>query len=198
MADPKSSETAPLRAADKIRQTARELFYRDGIRAVGVDEIVAQAGVTKPSLYRTYRSKDELTVAVLQESGETFWAYFNEALDAHPGDPRAQLLAFFAALAERSAEEAYRGCPLSNAAVEYPQKGHIARAAAQGHKGDVRQNLRAKARELGVANPDGLGDALLLLLEGAYLTTQLFDTGRPSAEVGRAAEALIDAYRAAS
>ena len=198
MADPKSSETTPLRAADKIRQTARELFYRDGIRAVGVDEIVARAGVTKPSLYRTYRSKDELTVAVLLESTETFWGYFDEAILAHPGDPRAQLLAFFAALAERTVQNDYRGCPLSNAAVEYPQKGHIARAAAQDHKGEVRQRLRDKARELGVANPEALGDALLLLLEGAYLTTQLFDTGRPSAEVGRAAEALIDAYRGVS
>ena len=198
MADLKSSETPQLRAADKIRRTARDLFYRDGIRAVGVDEIVARAGVTKPSLYRTYRSKDELTVAVLVESGETFWGYFNEAVDAHPGDPRAQLLAFFTGLAERTAQADYRGCPLSNAAVEYPQKGHIARSAAQDHKGDVRQRLRDKASELGVANPQGLGDALLLLLEGAYLTTQLFDTGRPSAEVGRAAEALIDAYRGAS
>lgn len=198
MADSKSSETTPLRAADKIRHTARELFYRDGIRAVGVDEIVARAGVTKPSLYRTYRSKDELTVAVLLESTETFWGYFDEAILAHPDDPRAQLLAFFAALAERTVQKDYRGCPLSNAAVEYPQKGHIARAAAQDHKGEVRQRLRDKARELGVANPEGLGDALLLLLEGAYLTTQLFDTGRPSAEVGRAAEALIDAYRGAS
>src|SRR6478735_11017118 len=88
----------PLRAADKIRQTARELFYRDGIRAVGVDEIVAKAGVTKPSLYRTYRSKDELTVAVLVESGEAFWERLDEATAAHPGDPRAQLLAFFAGL----------------------------------------------------------------------------------------------------
>ena len=198
MAAPKSSETTPLRAADKIRQTARELFYRDGIRAVGVDEIVARAGVTKPSLYRTYRSKDELTVAVLLESTETFWGYFDEAILAHPGDPRAQLLAFFAALAERTVQNDYRGCPLSNAAVEYPQKGHIARAAAQDHKGEVRQRLRDKARELGVANPEALGDALLLLLEGAYLTAQLFDTGRPSAEVGRAAAALIDAYRGAS
>lgn len=198
MANPKSSKTAPLRAADKIRQTARELFYRDGIRAVGVDEIVARAGVTKPSLYRSYRSKDELTVAVLLESTETFWGYFDEAILAHPGDPRGQLLAFFAGLAERTVQNDYRGCPLSNAAVEYPEKGHIARAAAQDHKSEVRQRLRDKARELGAANPDGLGDALLLLLEGAYLTTQLFDTGRPSTEVGRAAAALIDAYRGAS
>lgn len=198
MADPKSPETAPLRAADKIRRTARELFYRDGIRAVGVDEIVARAGVTKPSLYRTYRSKDELTVAVLLESTETFWGYFDEAILAHPGDPRAQLLAFFAGLAERTVQNDHRGCPLSNAAVEYPEKGHIARAVAQDHKSEVRQRLRDKARELGAANPDGLGDALLLLLEGAYLTTQLFDTDRPSTEVGRAAAALIDAYRGAS
>ena len=198
MADLTSSQTPQLRAADKIRRTARDLFYRDGIRAVGVDEIVARAGVTKPSLYRTYRSKDELTVAVLLESAETFWGYFDEAVLAHPGDPRAQLLTFFAALAARAAQDDYRGCPLSNAAVEYPEKGHIARAAAQDHKRELRQRLREKARELGVANPEALGDALLLLLEGAYLTSQLFDTGRPSAEVGRAAQALIDAYRGAS
>ena len=194
MADPKSSETTPLRAADKIRQTARELFYREGIRAVGVDEIVARAGVTKPSLYRTYRSKDELTVAVLLESTETFWGYFDEAILAHPGDPRAQLLAFFAALAERTVQNDYRGCPLSNAAVEYPEHGHLARVTAQEHKADLRERLRGMATEMGASDAHGLADALLLLLEGAFLTSQLFDEDRPTAEVARAAAKLIDAY----
>ena len=62
-----------LLAADRIRRTAREMFYRDGIRAVGVDAIVTQAGVTKPSLYRSFASKDELAAAYLRDYDAEFW-----------------------------------------------------------------------------------------------------------------------------
>src|SRR5690349_8008119 len=63
----------PLRAADRILQSARDLFYREGIRAVGVDEIVARAGVTKPSLYRSFPSKDELAATYLRRYEAEFW-----------------------------------------------------------------------------------------------------------------------------
>lgn len=184
----------PRRAGDKIRDSARELFYRDGIRAVGVDEIVTRAGVTKPSLYRSFGSKDELTVAILHESEAGFWLRWDEAMTAHPGDPRAQLLAFFQRLAERSSKEDYRGCTLTNAAVEYPDPDHPARQVAQAHKRDLRARLRAKAAELGAADSDGLGDALTILVEGAYVSSQLFGKGGPSGSLGHAAQALIDAF----
>ncbi len=183
-----------LRAADKIRETARELFYREGIRAVGVDEIVAKAGATKPSLYRTYKSKDELAAAVLREGADTFWLRFDAAAAEHPGDPRAQVLAYLEGLAERGVQDDYRGCPLSNAAVEYPEHGHPARTTAQDHKAELRERLRGMAAEMGAEDPNGLADALLLLIEGAFLTSQLFDEDRPTAEVARAAARLIDAY----
>lgn len=77
----------PLLAADRIRKTAREMFYRDGIRAVGVDAIVTQAGVTKPSLYRSFSSKDELAATYLRDYDAEFWARFDAACAAHPGDP---------------------------------------------------------------------------------------------------------------
>src|SRR5215468_5729616 len=73
----------PPRAADRIKSTARELFYREGIRAVGVDEIVTRAGVTKPSLYRTFPSKDELAAAYLRDYDGEFWARFDAAVVAH-------------------------------------------------------------------------------------------------------------------
>ena len=84
MSQPK---TPPLRAADKIRETARDLFYREGIRAVGVDEIVARAGVTKPSLYRTFKSKDDLAAAIMREAAGGFWDYFEAAVAQHPNLP---------------------------------------------------------------------------------------------------------------
>ena len=62
-----SAAAAPLRAADRIRASASELFYREGIRAVGVDEVVDRAGVTKPSLYRSFASKDDLAAAYLRD-----------------------------------------------------------------------------------------------------------------------------------
>lgn len=197
MIEPKKPDTAaPLRAADKIRETARDLFYREGIRAVGVDEIVAKAGATKPSLYRTFKSKDELAAAVLREGADAFWSRFDAAVAEHPGDPRAQVLAYLEGLAQRAAQDDYRGCPLSNAAVEYPEHGHLARVTAQEHKADLRERLRGMATEMGADDANGLADALLLLLEGAFLTSQLFDEDRPTAEVARAAAKLIDAYLA--
>src|SRR5262249_23596321 len=87
--DPASAQLAPatadkpqpekaLKAADRIRRTARDLFYQQGIRAVGVDEIVHQAGVTKPSLYRSFASKDELAAAYLTDYDCDFWNRFND------------------------------------------------------------------------------------------------------------------------
>src|SRR3954469_19510389 len=95
-ADPLAEHLQPYspgaRAAERIKQTARDLFYREGIRAVGVDEIVTKAGVTKPSLYRSFASKDELAAAYLRDYDGEFWAKFERAAAAHPGDPKAQLL----------------------------------------------------------------------------------------------------------
>lgn len=193
MPNPKPQDP-PLRAADKIRRTARDLFYREGIRAVGVDEIVNRAGVTKPSLYRSFASKDELVAACLRETDQEFWDRFEMSVAALPGDPRGQLLHFFSGLAQRSTRQDYRGCALTNAAVEYPEAGHPARLVVEDHKGALRTRLRAMAAEMGASDADGLGDALTLLIEGVYLTSQIFGAGGPSGQAGRAAEALIEAY----
>ena len=76
----------PKKAAERILSTASDLFYREGARAIGVDEIVSRAGATKPSLYRAFESKDQLIAAYLQGQAEGFWAYFHAATDLHPGD----------------------------------------------------------------------------------------------------------------
>ena len=117
----------PPRAAERIRASARELFYREGIRAVGVDEIVSRAGVTKPSLYRSFPSKDELAASYLRQYDLEFWDRFDEAVNAHPGDPRAQIKAFLTRVGKRTQMPQYRGCGMTNAAVEYPEHGHPAR-----------------------------------------------------------------------
>ena len=185
---------APRRAADRIRETARDLFYRHGIRAVGVDAIVAQAGVTKPSLYRAFASKDDLAAAYLSQYGLDFFERFEVAVAAHPGDPRAQIRAWMTGLADRATKTGYRGCGITNAVVEYPEPGHPARAVAQAHKRELRARLTAMTADMGVADPQALGDGLMLLMEGAYATGQLFGEGGPAGHVADAADALIEAH----
>jgi AcrR family transcriptional regulator len=97
------------RAAERIRRTAQELFYRDGIRAVGVDEIVTRAGATKPTLYRSFGSKDELAASYLKDYDAQFFHRFDEAIRPYAGDARAQLLAYFRYIAQRVTTPGCRG-----------------------------------------------------------------------------------------
>jgi AcrR family transcriptional regulator len=194
--EPAAAETAgrPHRAVDRIRETARDLFYREGIRAVGVDEIVTRAGVTKPSLYRNFASKDELAAAYLRDYDDEFWKRFEQTIVAHPGQPRAQLRALFERLAARATEPDSRGCGLTNAAVEYPMPDHPARLVAQANKRALRQRLIEMSAAMGARSPEVLGDGLLLLMEGAYASGQLFGPGGPAGAVAIVADQLIAAH----
>ncbi|WP_367615387.1 TetR/AcrR family transcriptional regulator [Teichococcus aerophilus] len=186
----------PPNAAERIRKTASDLFYRIGIRAVGVDEIVARAGVTKPSLYRNFSSKDELAACYLRDYEARFWQRFDEAVAAHPGDARAQIIAFLRGVALRATSENYRGCGMTNAAVEYPDHAHPARQVSEANKRTLRTRLRGMAAEMGATDADALGDGLLLLIEGAYVSGQLFGIGGPAGAVAENADRLIGAWLA--
>lgn len=188
-----SAGSLPLRAADRVLKAARDLFYRRGIRAIGVDEIVRQAGVTKPSLYRSFASKDELAASYLRGYEQEFWARFDAAVAAHPGDPRAQILKYFEGVGSRSGKPGHRGCGLTNAAVEYPERDHPARHVTEANKTELRRRLRAMAAEMGSDDPDTLGDGLLLLFEGANINGQIFGLDGPSTALARNADRLIAA-----
>lgn len=181
------------RAADRIRAVADEMFYREGIRAIGVDEIVTRAGVTKPSLYRSYASKDELAAAYLADYDERFCRKFDEAGIGLEHDPRGHVLAYLEGLAQRATKAGYRGCGLTNAAVEYPQPNHPARKVAESSKRVFRARLVALAQAMGAGDPQALGDGLLLLIEGTYASGQLFGKGGPAKSLLDNARRLIDA-----
>lgn len=186
---------AAPRAADRIRAAARDLFYRLGIRAVGVEEIVHRAGVTKPSLYRSFASKDDLAAAYLSDYDCEFWSRFEAAAARHPGDARAQILDYLTGLAGRAQRPDYRGCGLTNAALELPgEPDHPGRAVVAGNKQRLRARLQAMAREMAAEAPDELADALLLLIEGTFVTGQIFDAGGPAAALPGIARRLIEAH----
>lgn len=185
------TDDTPIRASDRIRASARELFYREGIRAVGVDEIVHKAGVTKPSLYRSFPSKDELAAAYLRDYDLEFWRNFEAPGGKVYDDPREHVLAYIGGLASRAVLAGYRGCGLTNATVEYPSREHPARQVSEEHKKKFRNRLRELAALMGAVNPDQLGDGLLLLIEGVYVTGQLAEQG-PAQSALATAILLID------
>jgi AcrR family transcriptional regulator len=181
-------------AKDRIFQAASELFYRKGIQAVGVDAIAEEASTTKMSLYRHFSSKDELVAAWLRDKTAHFQATWQKIRTEYPGDPRAQLHAFFVRVAEYCADPSSRGCPAANAAVELTDPDHPARKIIEEHKVMIRVELTKVCTELGIADPGGLGDALFLLMEGARSSTQTLGHQGPACAIVKAADALIDSH----
>src|ERR1700755_1963823 len=109
---------------DRILATASDLFYRLGIRAVGVEAIAEAAGTNKMTLYRHFTSKDELVAEYLRCLARESGKLWTELEAAHPGDPRAQLRGWLAVMQAHVGDTEQRGCAVANAAVEVPEKDH--------------------------------------------------------------------------
>src|SRR5580700_7175869 len=106
------AQSSSVRSArQRILDVAIPLFYHEGIRAVGIDTIIARSGVAKMSLYRNFPSKDDLVVAFLEYRDGLYWAWWDHVMAKHPDDPRRQVDDLFASLARRVTDKNYRGCP---------------------------------------------------------------------------------------
>jgi AcrR family transcriptional regulator len=185
----KSETKKPAR--DLILETAAELFFREGFRAVGVDTIIAHSGVAKMTLYRHFPSKDDLIAAYLKDSNEKFLAWFDESTSQPADQPRAQLIAFFQALEKLVTTPKCHGCPFLNAVVDFPERNHPGHQVALEHKQTVRVRFRELAQQAGAPAPEVLADQLLLLMDGAFMAVRMFGVDNPAAHVATAAEALI-------
>src|SRR5262245_16100500 len=179
---------------ERILAVAGDLFYRHGIRAVGVEAIADAAGTNKMTLYRHFASKDELVAEYLRQSAteaDTCWARFEQA---HPGDARAQMGAWLTEMAGHVASAALRGCPLTNAAVELPEKDHPARRVIEEFKVAQRARLIGLCEAAGLSEPDMPADELHLLLEGARVTAQSVGADGLGARLVRMGDAMIAAH----
>lgn len=182
-----------VRVRDRIMRAARDLFYAHGIHGVGVDAIVSEAGTNKMSFYRSFASKDELVAEYLRTEEQAGWSCWDETVAEHAGNPRAQVDALFDLLVTNTDSNGARGCPFANAAVEITEPGHPGRPIIEQYKAEVRRRFRQLAREMGSREPDSLGDALLLLWEGSYLTRLTLGQLGPVQGAAKAARALIAA-----
>jgi AcrR family transcriptional regulator len=181
-------------ARERVFRTAAELFYRKGIRAVGVETLAAEANTTKMSLYRNFPSKDELVAEWLRDHDARFWRTWDAMSQKYPGDARRQLKAAFDLIAEHVADPKARGCPMANAAVEITQSDHPATQVIKAHKAKLRARLAELCASIGAKDSRLLADQLFLLMEGAQVSAQTPGARAAAASVGRAAAVLIDAH----
>jgi AcrR family transcriptional regulator len=157
-------------ARRRILETADRLFYRDGIRAVGVDRIVAEAGVAKMSLYKHFPSKDDLILAVLEHREAAVLEFFRSSMERHGKRAKTPLRAFFAALKDFFESPGFRGCPFQNAAVELADPAHPGTEFVRGHKRRFGEFLRGLVEgTLGQAAAK-VAPAVAILVEGAMVT----------------------------
>jgi AcrR family transcriptional regulator len=179
----------------RILDTACALFYQRGVRAVGVDLVVEKAGVAKTSLYRHFGTKDDLIAAFLEREDAEFWETWDRVASQHPDDPDAELDAHLGWIGERVGRPHYRGCPQINVAAEFPEADHPARLVAAAHKRQMRERLKGIAERLGVVRAEELAGQLSLLINGAFVSSQILASREATPLLRRAAHALIEASR---
>jgi AcrR family transcriptional regulator len=178
--------------AERLLEAASELFYREGIGAVGVDTVSERASVSKRTLYNRFGGKDGLVVEYLRRRDERWRAYLRGVTEGVV-EPRERLLAVFGAYGEWLAGGDFRGCPFANAAAEIPDPDHPARVVARRHKDGVREHLTVLAEDAGFDEPQALAERLLILLEGATATAAMRRSAEPLEVARSVALELLDA-----
>jgi AcrR family transcriptional regulator len=154
--------------AEKVLTAASKLFYANGVRAVGMEWIVAESGVAKTTLYRHFQTKDALVAAFLEREDHEFWQQWEGAIAGVSANPRAELMSLFEWIGKRVSRDGYRGCPQINVAAEFADPKHPARKIRNNHKTAMLERLRDIVNRIGVARPDDTAIQLALLIDGAF------------------------------
>jgi len=178
---------------DDIVRNALAVFYRDGFHATGMDRLVAESGISKASMYKHFRTKEDLILAALRLRDEEFRNWLYRRMERGGPEPADQLLAMFDALGEWFAEPGFRSCMFVKAASEYPDAGHAIHAQSAEHKRLLFEHVHALAHRAGAGNPAALARELLLLKEGAIVTAHMGHTEDPAGDARAAARALLSA-----
>jgi len=179
-------------ARERLLEAADGLFYAEGVCSVGIDRVIAEAGVAKATLYSTFGSKDELVRSYLAGRSADWQRHVARELPVRWEAPGDRLLGVFELLGEWFAAPGYRGCPFINASAETRPGGGVERVSDE-HRAWVRSLFAALAAEAGVADPDRLSRALALLYDGAMVAAQLDREPTAAATARDAAGALLAA-----
>ena len=177
---------------DELVRKALETFYRNGFHATGMDMLAAETGVSKTSIYKHFRTKEDLILAVLRLRDEHFRNWLFRRMAELGESPVEQLLAMYEALEEWFSERDFRGCMFIKASAEYQEPDHAIHAQSAEHKRLLLDHFTELTRQAGAADPKDLARQLLLLKEGAIIMAVLGRGPAAAQDAGAAARALID------
>lgn len=176
---------------DELVRKALGAFYSTGFHATGMDRLVAETGISKTSMYKHFRTKEELILAVLRLRDEQFRNWLYRRMEELADTPREQLIAMFDALGEWFDEPGYKGCMFIKASSEYQDAGHPIHRQSADHKRLLESHVTELAARAGLPDPAGLARQLLLLKEGAIVTAHLGHTDDPARDARAAAVRLL-------
>lgn len=180
-------------ARERILEAAGRLFYREGVRGVGVDTIAAEAGVTKRTLYYHFPSKESLVAAYLKARDGPTRARLVEFASARGPLPGDRILGTFDFLERWFSTEEYCGCPFVNAVAEHGEIATAVGAISREHKRAVEDWFCEQAAQGGAPHPRQLGAQLTVIFEGA-MAYALVHKNAAAAELARAvAQSLLTA-----
>ncbi|MEU9075445.1 helix-turn-helix domain-containing protein [Kitasatospora sp. NPDC048538] len=192
----RQSRVAKLPPRERILDAAEELFSREGIRAVGVQAIADRAETTKMALYRHFATKDALVEEWLRIVAADYTAAFDRLAQAHPDDPRAQILGLVRFIADGLPGISHRGCPFINSVAELPDRTHPARRLIEAHKVRQLRRLTDLCVRAGLPDPQDTAAELTFLLEGAQVSVQNGSVERAGERLMRIVEAVLDRHPA--
>lgn len=176
---------------DELVQKALQVFYHNGFHATGMDRLAEETGISKTSMYKHFKTKEDLILSVLRLRDEMFRNWLYRRMEDLSASPRDQLLAMFDALEEWFNDPGYQGCMFVKASSEYQDIDHPIHKQSADHKRLLERHISELAHKAELQEPDLLARQLLLLKEGAIVTGHLRHTKNPAADARRAAEALI-------
>jgi AcrR family transcriptional regulator len=182
---------------NELVQKALTIFYRNGFHATGMDMLAAETGISKTSMYKHFRTKEDLILAVLRLRDENFRNWLYRRMEEIGESPQAQLIAIFDALGEWFMKPDYRGCLFIKASAEYQEPDDPIYAQAADHKKLLLSHFQHLAEQLGVTNPKELACQLLLLKEGAIVIAHLGAIENPAGDAKAAAQILMSAMHEA-
>ncbi len=184
----------PKTGRGRLVYAAIELVYRHGFQAVGIDQIIAAAGVTKTTFYKHFESKDDLLVAAIQQRDEWEMQAWMAAVEKLAGsNPKQQLIAFFDVLDVWFNAPDFRGCQFINAAAEFPNPHDPVHAVAAEHKRKNRDFFRDLAARAGAADPDSFADQYTALVEGTLVLRHVHGRDDAAKVIKPAVAALVHA-----
>lgn len=180
-------------ARQQILETASELFYQKGIQHVGINEVIAESGVAKRTLYRWFPSKDLLIEEVMKYRAAQWIRWFETAVSERGNTAKERLLSTFDVLRDWYASPNFRGCPFINAVLEIADASHKAHQVSIDLRESIRQIIMQLAAEAGIKNPDFFSRQYLLLIGGASLMATIEQSPEGATFAQTALSVLIDA-----